>query len=463
MASLQLTLLEGNALNERSVFTVSHTGATVGRSRDCDWVLLDNDRFISNKHMLISFRENQFYINDLSSNGVFVNGSQDAIGKGNSKVVETNDIITLGKFRILISDIELEKAADAYPRVSSNYNYHQQQAPSTGYDQNNNAQDNDSAVGLFDILNNTPAEEQSSQSQQDVFEAQFDNSEKGQEQKQASNYQQTIPDDWDFLDLAPSESDHDDSPMQTSRSANFEPSQQSEHAVEAKVEIAPEVTKQLTSNNSDKAAPEKTHNKTLENQSDDFFDYLYRALGLPKEYKHSVDKHTFADDLVSILLTSTQGIMALLAGRSLFKQESRLNLTMIKPQSNNPIKFSLDPTDTLEMLLVKKKPGYMSAQSSYSEALNDIQIHQMAFLSGLQACLEGMVERMNPTRIEALAENQPTSLIDINKNAAKWKAFKAQQERLKKQVNENLNDLLSQYFSDAYEKYIQEHHSNEAK
>jgi type VI secretion system FHA domain protein len=187
---------------------------------------------------------------------------------------------------------------------------------------------------------------------------------------------------------------------------------------------------------------------------DDFFDALYAKLGLPKEYMTAVDRMKFADDIVDILMTSTQGIMSLLAGRSVFKQESRLSLTMIKPQSNNPIKFSLDPSDTLEMLLVKKKPGYMTAQDAYSEALNDIQLHQMAFLAGLQATLSGVIGELAPQDIEDEVKEKGKSFIGLKSSGLKWDAFKAKQDALSKKVNENLNEVLSQHFSDAYEAQI---------
>jgi type VI secretion system FHA domain protein len=189
-------------------------------------------------------------------------------------------------------------------------------------------------------------------------------------------------------------------------------------------------------------------------ENDAFFETLYEKLGLPKEYIASVDKNKFADELVEILMTSTQGIMSLLAGRSVFKQESRLNMTMIKPQSNNPIKFSLDPSDTLEMLLVKKKPGYMTAKAAYSEALNDIQLHQMAFLSGLQATLSGILGELNPDDIEESVTKKGKSMMGLKAGTQKWEAFKEQQDILSKRVNENLNEILSTHFSDAYEAQI---------
>ncbi len=52
------------------------------------------------------------------------------------------------------------------------------------------------------------------------------------------------------------------------------------------------------------------------------------------------------------------------------------------------------------MLLLKKKKGYLTAKESYDEAVSDIQLHQMAFLSGLQATVTGVLNQISPESIE---------------------------------------------------------------
>jgi type VI secretion system FHA domain protein len=119
--------------------------------------------------------------------------------------------------------------------------------------------------------------------------------------------------------------------------------------------------------------------------------------------------------------------MSLLNSRTAFKQESRLSLTSVQPRSNNPIKFSIDPVDTLEMLLLKKKKGYMSAQDSYEEAVNDIQLHQMAFLSGLQATLTGVMGQLDPEAIETQVNESGRSFMGLNSSAKCWQLYKEKQ------------------------------------
>jgi len=198
-----------------------------------------------------------------------------------------------------------------------------------------------------------------------------------------------------------------------------------------------------------------TSNKdSVKNNEEVFFNSLYNKLGLPKEYISSLDPETFADDIVTILLSTTKGLMSLLNSRTAFKQESRLSLTSVQPRSNNPIKFSIDPVDTLEMLLLKKKKGYMSAKDSYEEAINDIQLHQMAFLSGLQATLVGVMGQLDPESIEKQINENSRSFMGLNSSSKCWQLYKDKQQAMEKTVTENLNEVLSNYFSEAYQAQI---------
>lgn len=446
MANLQLTLIDGGLHEQRQIFDVPKMGATIGRSKECDWILNDTDRFISNKHILIAYTEQRFLLTDLSSNGVYINGSDTAVGKGHTYILQQSDIITLGKFRILVSKLEVQEQADNQDLMSLINSPSASEKPKP--------EGSSADLSLFDILQGESPQRELTPPQP-ILTPTAKPVAADIPPVAATPSIHAIPDDWDLQ--IESQSDSIEQPVSTRSYAEATP----ENVVKPAQNIQPEPAINAPAKALGNNAPEQveqrpgamseTNNKTGD---DSFFNHLYDSLGLPAEYRDTTDKIAFANDLVQILNTSTQGIMALLAGRSVFKQESRLNMTMIKPQSNNPIKFSLDPSDTLEMLLVKKKPGYMSAQASYSEAMNDIQAHQMAFLSGLQATLCGVLEALEPASIEQEAEKNTKSFIGIKSHSQKWKSYAEKQADLKQQVSENLTDVLSTYFSPAYEQYI---------
>ena len=524
MASLQLTWITNNPLNQDNTYNFSTYGGTIGRSTDCDWTLDDEERYISKRHIQISYIDNSFVLTDVSSNGVFINNSQSPIGNGNSCKLALDDQITLGTFDLKVTQLVLQlpkstPSADwstnspiIKPTEQSNIE------PSFGsglLELVNNADSSNAvtspdapvpeSLGLFDILSDnlqSPPEKQFNYKSTNepetsnipstdellaptaspVHSGNDNLIDKSPIQTHSLNQNPptcTIPDDWDFDSLSINEPNNNISPASTPHvppkpiAPNTIIQNQSINTLEEKNAQAELTNASLSlssrvdgesikpTDNLDaqvtKATPVeqlKVTSPPQEATKDDFFQLLYEKLGLPKESITSVDQAQFATDLANILTTSTQGIMALLSGRSVFKQESRLEMTMIKPQSNNPIKFSLDPSDTLEMLLVKKKTGYMSAKDAYAEALQDVQLHQMAFLSGLQATLDGLLCELSPAAIKQEIDNENTGFLSLKAGSQKWQTFVEKQEALHKQVSENLNDILSRHFSTAYEKHI---------
>ncbi|RZV38757.1 MAG: type VI secretion system-associated FHA domain protein TagH [Chromatiales bacterium] len=78
-------------------------GGTIGRSLQNDWILPDPDRYISGRHATIDYRGGMYYLADTSSNGVYMNGEMEPIGKGNPRRLFDGDRMRLGDFEFEIS------------------------------------------------------------------------------------------------------------------------------------------------------------------------------------------------------------------------------------------------------------------------------------------------------------------------------------------------------------------------
>ncbi len=85
------------------VFGVS--GGSIGRSGDNDWVLPDPLRYVSAHHARVHFRDGHFYLEDLSTNGVFVNDQPEPVGKLGSSgyLLQNGDILRIGDYRIVVA------------------------------------------------------------------------------------------------------------------------------------------------------------------------------------------------------------------------------------------------------------------------------------------------------------------------------------------------------------------------
>ncbi len=90
--------------------TFSSCNFTMGRSLDNDWVLPDPERIISGQHATVTYTNGQYYINDTSTNGLFINKSDTPLGHGNSVRLNNGDHITLGEYEL---DVVLGEGASS--------------------------------------------------------------------------------------------------------------------------------------------------------------------------------------------------------------------------------------------------------------------------------------------------------------------------------------------------------------
>jgi type VI secretion system protein len=112
MLRLRVVSEQRRSLAERSSAIFSVEGGTIGRSADNDWVLPDPQRYVSAHHARVQFREGQFYLQDVSTNGVYVNDDTEPLAKRGSAGyrLANGDVLRIGDYHILAA---LESRRDA--------------------------------------------------------------------------------------------------------------------------------------------------------------------------------------------------------------------------------------------------------------------------------------------------------------------------------------------------------------
>ena len=80
-------------------------GGSIGRAADNDWVLPDPHRYVSARHARISCREGRYYLEDLSTNGVYVNDKPEPLAQRGSEGyrLRDGDVLRLGEYQIGVS------------------------------------------------------------------------------------------------------------------------------------------------------------------------------------------------------------------------------------------------------------------------------------------------------------------------------------------------------------------------
>jgi type VI secretion system protein len=113
MLRLRVVSEQRRSLAERSSAIFSVEGGTIGRSADNDWVLPDPLRYVSAHHARVQFREGHFYLQDVSTNGVYVNDDMEPLAKrGSAGYRLTNgDVLRMGDYHILAA-LEVQGAPE---------------------------------------------------------------------------------------------------------------------------------------------------------------------------------------------------------------------------------------------------------------------------------------------------------------------------------------------------------------
>ncbi len=111
--TLQVTLVKtpGNIALPRNNYSFDQRGGTFGRADSNTWVLPDPEKFLSSCHCAIVFADGQFYLEDKSTNGTFVNGGFEPLGRGVRHAVRDGDFFEIGDYRF---SIKLDQQKDVF-------------------------------------------------------------------------------------------------------------------------------------------------------------------------------------------------------------------------------------------------------------------------------------------------------------------------------------------------------------
>jgi type VI secretion system FHA domain protein len=185
-------------------------------------------------------------------------------------------------------------------------------------------------------------------------------------------------------------------------------------------------------------------------------DALLRGLDAPGVHLDSLTPAVM--QLIGALLReATQGTLDLLTARATTKREMRTDATLIVATGNNPLKFSPDVETALAHLLNRPSRGFMPGTEALSDAYDDLRAHQVGFVAGMRAALDGVFERFEPAKIEARLVQH--SLLDallpqLSRRARCWDLFNDLYSQLSHEAADDFHALFGKAFVAAYEAQI---------
>ena len=164
-----------------------------------------------------------------------------------------------------------------------------------------------------------------------------------------------------------------------------------------------------------------------------------------------------AAQLGEALRIVVEGTRRVLQARNDIRREFRLPTTQVARKDNNPLKFSADASDALHKLLVQRSPAYLDTVRAFSDAFDDICVHQAAMLAALRKAFEHMFEQFEPESLGArLAQRRGRgSVLGLGKPNL-WEQYAARYQEWAADPDFAFRQLFGEEFGKAYEQYLAE-------
>ena len=441
---------------------------SIGRNPDNDWPLHDPQRFMSGTHCQVENRNGVWVLTDTSTNGVFINNSDQRVAKGDSVELKQGDQIRLGDYDLQVdldagssagisppSDIDpfLDNIDDTFaaPEPPQPATLSEPKAENTPLSQMDNSLLGD-AVSIDSLYQFDDAGEKAEEpptlasrgNQGSPMEQHFsaprveqapDNSPAG---KYAADFDD-IPDNWDDeTGLVQNPGIEKPDPKPTPASAPPAP--------------LPEPT-----TSAPKPAPEYSARPSSGHSGGgSALAAFARGARLDPNQLQVDDQEAFFQDLGALLETMTHGLMQAIASRSQVKSEFRLEQTMIAPTENNPFKFSVSPQEAMMRLINRSDHAYLSGIAAAAEAVDDINAHQLAVMAGTEAALKSILRRFNPRKLESKfgKDSSLRNSVAVLKKARYWDFYTVLYDEISSAVDDDFQQLFGAEFSSAYEEQL---------
>jgi type VI secretion system FHA domain protein len=164
-----------------------------------------------------------------------------------------------------------------------------------------------------------------------------------------------------------------------------------------------------------------------------------------------------ARTLGDVLRVAVGGIMDVLRSRERMKDDLRIRGTSFKPSANNPLKFSANVDDAFHNLLVKHNAAYLTPPQAVEDALHDIRDHQAAMLAAMRIAFEAMFARFDPERLQDEFERQMKkgSILGVPGKLRYWDLYGEKYSALTGDAEAGFRALYAEEFARAYEEQLE--------
>jgi|HigsolmetaAR201D_1030396.scaffolds.fasta_scaffold01089_20 type VI secretion system protein len=369
------------------------TGGRIGRAADNDWVLPDRDRYVSSHHCKVHFRAGQWILEDTSTNGVFVNGSDTPVSIEGPYKLQDGDRLRMGDYEIIVS---IDDRNDFPPDASGQLPVPPLSARAKSAPAANPALGDDlgEEIDITDLLSDSAIHPPSNTFDWDAAPAAVEPA----QAKPAAKKSAPIP------TLTPAAAPTAAKPARGAFASLLDsPLDDANGNDDWQMQTRPydRKTMQALTNAAtlSRIEPERPK-RTGDTVADTGVEAFCRGAG--------IDPSALPLDAQAALLTlagqvvreMVLGLMEALKARSDMKSRLRLSQTTIQPAENNPLKFSASVDEAVLKMFDPHSSRYLGPIEAIREAFTDLRTHQSALVNAVKAAADELMSRIEPGELQ---------------------------------------------------------------
>lgn len=431
-------------------------GGTIGRGPDNTWVLFDPRNEISSLHARIVQEGDDFCMIDESTNGVFVNGSGKAVGRGVKVVLQHGDSLRIGQYQIAVQS--RGALADAWVEESADEDWR----------------------GIADLFETDPANPDAPQSEEaelcdlgaprggkpasgrmtlDPLSA-FDRPiRSGAAQRETDNV---------GLGARPATSPHfteEDASDLVSRHMDLQTVlEPTEDDIDSYLE---QLSRGGTAPLSAKAPPERnpaaeaparkgiasieTEMSVLSPQNRNLWPLL-EGLGFTGTPIPDDAVPAFLREVGAALREAIKGLNATYGpGSDAASRGFRVAVSQLQPFEDNPIKSADDADEAMGLMFANRSPVHLGPEDAVRECLDGLRLHQEAVAAGTAAGLQAVISSFGP---QALQQRFAKYGGDPDNPGWLWQMFTQYSTQIGMDNSRGLRRLFDEIFQQAYDRHV---------
>jgi type VI secretion system FHA domain protein len=445
--TLEVTGPQAQAMGTAGRKVFKALGGTIGRLPDNDWVF--PDPYVSGRHALIRYVNGKYFVEDTSTNGVFINSPDNRLTRGQPQQLRDGDLLYIDAYQINISiqkDATEDLRNDPFavlknggPKLVPPPRRAATPAPAASEDRTENLVasrpiDNRNVTILQDstvrVEEDEDEEDEDEESDENHATEWFGMAEVVEPKKPAPAAVRSRPE------------------VVKSTVAIPPPPRPQRPAPVANV-VAKAAPKEIPSAPTPRSRPEQSSPATSDSAH---LKALFDAAGIEGLEPNAANARMLGE----ILRIALGGVMEALRTREHLKDELRMRGTSFKAAANNPLKFSANVDDAFHNLLVKHNPAYLQPADAFEDAFRDVRDHQSAFLAAMRLAFESMLSQFDPQRMQDEFDRQMKgSILGVPAKLRYWDLYRDKYGELSKDAETGFRTLFGDAFARAYEEHLE--------